>query len=148
MEKNKKTLLHSIEESPGKKAIYVFLKVDGFAAPILAYTRFTKENVCVCNMMFDDGRVPVAWCYATDLMKVFGWESMLKKSSSDIARYRIGVSLYKNALDCIFLADSPDDDDNMMAHYSGFFDAGVIRGTVDAETMEKVKEVFPDLIEK
>ena len=148
MEKNKKALLHPITESPGKKAIYVFVKVDGLSAPILAYTRFPKRDFRVCDMIFDDGRVPVAWCYATDLMKVFGWESMLKKSSSDITRYRIGVSLYKNALDSIFLADSPDDDGNMMAHYSGFFDAGVIRGAVDAETMEKVKEVLPDLIEK
>lgn len=148
MKKNEKALLHSIDESPGKKAIYVFLKVDGIAAPILEYTRLTRNGGRVCDMMFDDGRVPVAWCYATDLMKVFGWESMLKKSSSDIARYRIGVSLYKNALDCIFLADSPDDDGNMMAHYSGFFGSDVIRGAVDADTMEKVKEVLPDLIEK
>lgn len=148
MKKSKIVLLHPITESPGKKAIYVFVKVDGLSAPILEYTRLTRNGGRVCDMMFDDGRVPVAWCYATDLMKVFGWESMLKKSSSDIARYRIGVSLYKNALDCIFLADSPDDDGNMMAHYSGFFDAGVIRGAVDAETMEKVKDVLPDLIGK
>lgn len=148
MDKNKKTLLHSIEESPGKKAIYVFLKVDGFAAPILAYTRFTKGNFSVCNMIFDDGRVPVAWCYAKDLMKLIGWERILKNSSVDIAKYRISVSLHKAALESVSNADSPDDDDDLMAHYSGFFGSDVIRGTVDAETMEKVKEVFPDLIEK
>ena len=148
MGKNKKTLLHSIDESPGKKAIYVFLKVDGLSAPILAYTRFTKENVCVCNMMFDDGRVPVAWCYAKDLMKLIGWERVLKNSSADIAKYRFSVLLHKIALESVFSADVPDDDGNMMAHYSGFFASDVIRGAVDAEAMEKVKEVFPDLIEK
>ena len=148
MKKNEKTLLHSITESPGKKAIYVFLKVDGFAAPILAYARFTKENVCVCNMMFDDGRVPVAWCYAKDLMKLIEWERVLKNSSADIAKYRLSVSLRKAALESVFSPDSPDDDDDLMAHYSGFFGSDVIRGAVDAEAMEKVKEVFPDLIEK
>ena len=148
MEKNKKTLLHSITESPGKKAIHVFLKVDGIAAPVIEYTRLTRRHGRVCDMMFDDDRVPVAWCYASDLMKVIGWERLLKESSSDINVYRIGVSLYKNTLDSIFIADSPDDDDDLMAHYSGFFGSDVIRGAVDAETMEKVKEVLPDLIEK
>lgn len=148
MEKNKKALLHSITEFPGKKAIYVFVKVDGLSDPILAYTRFTKGNFRVCDMIFDDGRVPVAWCYAKDLMKLIGWERVLKNSSSDIAKYRFSVSLHKVALESVFSTDVPADDGNMMAHYSGFFDAGVIRGTVDTETMEKVKEVFPDLIEK
>lgn len=148
MEKNKKNLLHSIDESPGKKAIYVFLKVDGFAAPILAYTRFTKGNFRVCDMIFDDGRVPVAWCYAKDLMKLIGWKRVLKNSSAEIAKYRFSVSLHKVAIGAVFSADVSNDDDDLMAHYSGFFGSDVIRGTVDTETMEKVKEVFPDLIEK
>lgn len=143
MEKNKKALLHSITEFPGKKAIYVFVKVDGFAAPILEYTRNTKGNFRVCDMIFDDGRVPVAWCYATDLMKLIGWERVLKNSSADIAKYRFSVSLHKVALESVFSADVLDDGDDLMANYSGFFGSDVIRGAVDADTMEKVKKMSP-----
>ncbi len=148
MEKNKKDLLHPITELPGKKAIYVFLKVDGLAAPIPDYTRLPKKNARVCDMMYDDGRVPVAWCYAKDLMKLIRWDRVLKNSSADIATYRLSVSLYKASIESVFSADSPDDGDDLMAHYSGFFGSDVIRGAVDAEAIEKVKEVFPDLIEK
>lgn len=148
MEKNKKALLHSITESPGKKAIYVFVKVDGLSAPILEYTRFTKRDFCVCDMIFDDGRVPVAWCYAKDLMKLIGWERVLKNSSADIYTYRFSVSLRKAVIESVFSPDSPDDGDDLMAHYSGFFGSDVIHGFVDAETMEKVKKWDPDSIEK
>lgn len=134
MEKNKKALLHPITEFPGKKAIYVFVKVDGLSAPILAYTRFTKGNFRVCDMIFDDGRVPVAWCYAKDLMKLIGWERVLKDSSADIATYRLSVSLYKASIESVFSADSTDDGDDLTAHYSGFFGSDVIRGAVDADT--------------
>lgn len=147
MEKNKIALLHPITESSGKKAIYVFVKVDGLSAPILEYTRFTKRDFRVCDMIFDDGRVPVAWCYAKDLMKLIGWERVLKNSSADIATYRFSVSLRKAAIESVFSPDSPDDGDDLIAHYSGFFGSDVIRGAVDADTMEKVKKVFPDLIE-
>lgn len=134
MEKNKKALLHPITEFPGKKAIYVFVKVDGLSAPILAYTRFTKGNFRVCDMIFDDERVPVAWCYAKDLMKLIGWERVLKSSSVDIAKYRFSVALHKAAIESVFSPDSPDDGDDLMAQYSGFFGSDVMRGAVDADT--------------
>ena len=123
MTKSKETLLHSITECPGRKAIYVFIKVDGIAAPILAYTRLTKKNARVCDMIYDDGRTPVAWCYVNDLMKLIGWEKMLKASAGDMRVYRRSTDMYKSIRESLY-PEVPNEGDDMMERYAGFFAVG------------------------
>ena len=120
MTKSKEALLHPITECPERKAIYVFIKVDGIAVPFIAYTRLTKKNARVCDMIYDDGRTPVAWCYANDLMKLIGWGKMLKASAGDMSVYRISTDMYKSIRESLY-PEVPNEGDNMMERYAGFF---------------------------
>ena len=67
-------LLHRVDECPKGRYIYVFFKHKGHDTLTVDMYRFPTADVIVGDIDYDkENAMPVAWCYATDLMKALGY---------------------------------------------------------------------------
>lgn len=67
-------LLHRVDECPKGRYIYVFFKHKGHDTLSVDMYRFPTGDVIVGDIDYGkENAMPVAWCYATDLMKALGY---------------------------------------------------------------------------
>jgi hypothetical protein len=86
MEKEKifNQILHRVNESPGRKFIYVFFKHKGHDALTVELVRFHQSGVIVGDIDYNiENAMPVAWCYATELLKLVGYTDELARFAKD-----------------------------------------------------------------
>ncbi len=81
-------LLHRVNECPKGRHIYVFFKHKGHNVLSVGMYRFPSGDVIVGDFDYDkENAMPVAWCYATDLMKVLGY-------TNAFARHAKGYTIF------------------------------------------------------
>ena len=69
-----RNLLHRVDECPKGRYIYVFFKHKGHDTLTVNMYRFQTADVIVGDIDYGkENAMPVAWCYATDLMKALGY---------------------------------------------------------------------------
>lgn len=67
-------LLHRVDECPKGRYVYVFFKHKGHDTLSVDMYRFPTGDVIVGDIDYGkENAMPVAWCYATDLMKALGY---------------------------------------------------------------------------
>ena len=67
-------LLHRVDECPKGRYVYVFFKHKGHDTLTVDMYRFPTGDVIVGDIDYGkENAMPVAWCYATDLMKALGY---------------------------------------------------------------------------
>ena len=67
-------LLHRVDECPNGRYIYVFFKHKGHDTLSVDMCRFPTGDVIVGDIDYGkENAMPVALCYATDLMKALGY---------------------------------------------------------------------------
>lgn len=77
-------LLHRVDECPKGRYIYVFFKHKGHDTLTVDMYRFPTADVIVGDIDYGkENAMPVAWCYATDLMKALGYNNTFALHAKD-----------------------------------------------------------------
>ena len=81
-------LLHRVDECPKGRYIYVFFKHKGHDTLTVDMLRFPTADVIVGDIYYGkDNAMPVAWCYATDLMKALGYNKTFALHAKDYTHF-------------------------------------------------------------
>ena len=79
-----RNLLHRVDECPKGRFIYVFFKHKGHDTLTVGMYRFPTADVIVGDIDYGkENAMPVAWCYATDLMNVLGYNKSFALHAKD-----------------------------------------------------------------
>lgn len=79
-----RNLLHRVDECPKGRYIYVFFKHKGHDTLTVDMYRFPTADVIVGDIDYGkENAMPVAWCYATDLMKALGYNTSFALHAKD-----------------------------------------------------------------
>lgn len=83
-----KSIIHSVsEEVPDGINIYVFYKYEGHDILGISLTKIiTKGKSNLATMHGMQGRLPIAWCYAKDMMRIIGLTKLEVKRLFKIAK--------------------------------------------------------------
>lgn len=77
MKKEFRSILHTVQDSPGVRYHYEFVKHKGYKLPSATICRYFDEDVNIAEVSHHsaDGEqvLPVAWCYAEELLKALGY---------------------------------------------------------------------------
>ena len=83
-----RNLLHRVDECPKGRYIYVFFKHKGHDTLTVDMYRFPTADVIVGDIDYGkENAMPVAWCYATDLMKARGYNKQFALHAKDYTHF-------------------------------------------------------------
>lgn len=81
-------MLHRVDECPKSRHIYVFFKHKGHDVLSVDLYRFPTGDVIVGDIDFGiENAMPVAWCYAADLMKALGYTNAFAHHAKDYTKF-------------------------------------------------------------
>lgn len=79
-----KRILHRVDECPNKRFIYVFFKHKGHDVLTVGLYRFPAGDSIVGDIDFGrENAMPVAWCFAEDLLNVLGYDDSFAKFAKE-----------------------------------------------------------------